>query len=190
MNTELDEMRQQMALLKEKLNRQEIVNDQLVRDAVRGKISALNSMRRRKRIWLVACIFFVPLMLVKAVGMPIWFAALTALFFVFSLFYHEYYMEGIDDHDMTSKGLLQVSQKAARLKTQTRRWLWIGIPLLLVWLFGFMYLVNDCTWFQIEENEIVTGLLFGLLLGSLLGYIMYRRQQSMVDDLRESIENP
>ena len=182
-------MRQQMALLKDKLNRQQIVNEQLVRDAVKGKISDLTSMRRRKRIWLIGCIFFVPVMIVKAVGLPVWFAAVTALFFAFSLFYHEYYMEGIDDRDLTSRGLLQVSQKATRLKRQTRRWLWIGIPLLLVWMYGFMYLVNNYTWFLIEENEMVMGLLLGIIFGSFLGFMMYRRQQRMVDDLQDAIND-
>lgn len=187
-NYELNEMRQQMAVLKEKLNRQEIVNEQLIRNAVRGRISALTRMRLIKRVWLLACIVFVPPILTKAIGLPVWFNAVTALFFAFSLFYHEYYMDGIDDHDLSTNGLLQVSRKAARLKRQTRRWLWIGIPMLLVWLFGFMYLVNNYTWFQIEDNEIATGLVTGIIFGSLIGYLMYRKQQRMVDDLQSAID--
>lgn len=180
-------MRQQMTLLKDKLNRQEIVNEQLVRNAIKGKISNITRMRRVKRVWLIGCLFFVPAIIVKVLALPVWFAALTAFFFAFSLFYHEYYMEGIDDHDLSSRGLLQVSQKAARLKRQTRRWLWIGIPILLIWLLTFMYLINNYTWFNIQDNEILIGLVTGLLLGAFLGFIMYRRQQRMVDDLQDVI---
>lgn len=187
--TELHEMRQQMSLLKDKLNRQQIVNEQLVRTVVRGKINNLSRMRRSKRFWLVSCIFFVPVLLVQAVGLPVWFAVVTDLFFIFSLFYHEYYMEGIDDCDLSASGLLQVSQKAVRLKRQTRRWLWIGIPLLMLWMATFMYLVNNYTWFLIEENEMAIGLIIGLVVGSLLGYMMYRKQQRMVDDLQGAIED-
>ena len=189
MTTELDEMRQQMALLKDKLNRQEIVNDQLVRKTVKNKISALTRMRRVKRFWLIACIIFVPVMLIKAIGLPVWFAVATDLFLAFSLFYHEYYMEGIDDHNLSSQGLLQVSEKATRLKRQTKRWLFVGIPLLLVWVLTFMYLINDYTWFQIEDNEIAVGLVTGVILGSFLGFLMYRKQQRMVDDLQDAIED-
>ena len=189
MTTELDEMRQQMALLKDKLNRQEIVNDQLVRKTVKNKISALTRMRRVKRFWLIACIIFVPVMLIKAIGLPVWFAVATDLFLAFSLFYHEYYMEGIDDHTLSSQGLLQVSEKATRLKRQTKRWLFVGIPLLLVWVLTFMYLINDYTWFQIEDNEIAVGLVTGVILGSFLGFLMYRKQQRMVDDLQDAIED-
>lgn len=186
-NNEFNEMRRQLALLKDKLNRQQIVNEQLVRDAVKGKINDLTRMRRSKRIMLCGCIIFVPVILIKVIGLPVWFAAVTALFFIVALAYNEYYMEGIDSHNLSSGGLLQVSQKAARLQRQTRRWLFVGIPLLLVWMLLFCYLINNYTWFLIADNEIVTGLLTGLFVGSLLGYIMYRRQQRMVDDLQAAI---
>lgn len=186
-NNELNEMRQQMALLKDKLNRQQIVNEQLVRDAVKGRISDLVRMRRRKRIMLCSCIIFVPAILVKVIGLPAWFACATAIFFIFALFYNEYYMDGIDDHDLTSRGLLQVSQKAARLARQTRRWLWIGIPALFAWLITFCYLVNEHTWFEIQDNEIVIGLVTGVAVGAILGFLMYSKQQRMVDELQTAI---
>lgn len=186
-NNELNELRQQMALLKNKLNRQQIVNEQLVRDAVKGKINDLNFLRRRKRMMLCGCIMFVPTVLVTVLDLPVWFAAVTALFFILALVCHEFYMDGIDDRDLSSHGLLQVSQKAARLKRQTHRWLFVGIPLLLVWLLTFCYLVNHYTWFEIEDNEIAIGVLTGFVVGTSLGYLMYRRQQRMVDDLQAAI---
>lgn len=186
---ELDEMRQQMALLKDKLNRQEIVNDQLVRNAVKGRISDLTSMRRRKRFMLILCTFLVPAMLVGAIGLPAWFAGVTTAFFILALVYNEYYMDGIDDRDLTSRGLLQVSEKAARLKRQTKRWLWVGLPFLAVWIVTFCYLVNNYTWFDIQDNEIVTGVITGLVIGGLLGFLMYNRQQRMVDDLQAAIDD-
>lgn len=188
-DNELEEMRQQLALLKDKLSQQEIVNEQIVRKAVTGKINALARMRRVKRFWLVACIIFVPVMLIKAIGLPAWFAIATDVFFAFSLFYHEYYMDGIDDHNLSTRGLLQVSQRAARLKRQTKRWLFIGIPLLLVWMATFCYLINNYTWFEIADNEIAIGLVTGLIVGALLGFLMYSKQQRMVDDLQDAIDD-
>lgn len=185
---ELDEMRQQMALLKDKLNHQEIVNDQLVRNAVKGRIGDLTSMRHRKRFMLILCTLLVPAMLIGAIGLPAWFACATAAFFILALVYSEYYMDGIDDRDLTSRGLLQVSEKAARLKRQTKRWLWVGLPLLAVWIVTFCYLVNNNTWFEIQNNEIVTGVITGLVIGGLLGFLMYNRQQRMVDDLQAAID--
>ena len=189
MNTELDEMRQQMTLLKDKLNRQQIVNEQLVRDAIKGKISNFTRMRRSKRIWFIACIFFMPPIIVKVIHLPVWFAGATALLFILSFFYREYYMEGIDDHDLSSNGLLQVSQRATRLKRQTRRWLWFGIPMLLLWVLTFIWLVKQDSMLLDFEENILQGLITGLFFGAILGYIMYRRQQRMVDDLQDAIND-
>ena len=188
MTTELEDMRQQLSLLKEKLNRQEILNDQLVRQALEGKIRYIDSFSRRKRIWLVTSILFVPGILISAVGMPVWFAIATAAFFIIALIYHEVYMEHISTDDINRRGLAEVSRKALLIKEQGARWLWIGIPGVLIWLATFAYLVLQQTDYEEQGQYILYGMAFGLLIGSALGYIMYRRQQRLIDDLRDSIE--
>ena len=60
---ELNELRQQMALLKEKIDSQQIVNEQLVRQTVDRKVSTISRVRRVKRIYLFAALFFVPPMM-------------------------------------------------------------------------------------------------------------------------------
>ena len=67
-------------------------------------------------------------------------------------------------------------------------WLWIGIPGVLIWLAAFAYLVLQQTDYEEQGQYILYGMAFGLLIGSALGYIMYRRQQRLIDDLRDSIE--
>lgn len=59
-NMELNELRQQMALLKEKIDNQQIVNEQLVRQAINQKVSTISRVRRVKRIYLIASLFLVP----------------------------------------------------------------------------------------------------------------------------------
>ena len=98
-------------------------------------------------------------------------------------------MEGIDDHDLSSNGLLQVSQRATRLKRQTRRWLWVGIPMLLLWVLTFIWLVKQDSMLLDFEENIIQGLITGLFFGAILGYMMYRRQQRMVDDLQDAIND-
>lgn len=57
---ELNELRQQMALLKEKIDNQQIVNEQLVRQAINQKVSTISRVRRVKRIYLIASLFLSP----------------------------------------------------------------------------------------------------------------------------------
>ena len=53
MDFELDEMRQQMAILKNKLDDQTIVNDRLIRRAVKNSVSTIN-----KRYLVISIIAF------------------------------------------------------------------------------------------------------------------------------------
>ena len=66
---------------------------------------------------------------------------------------------------------------------------WVGKPLLVVWMLAFCYLINNYTWFNIQDNEIAIGLVTGLIIGSFLGFLMYKKQQHMVDDLQEAIDD-
>ena len=56
---EFEEMQQQMATLKNKLNQQEIVNDRLVRRSMRNEV---NTITRRYYIIMAIGLFMVPYM--------------------------------------------------------------------------------------------------------------------------------
>ena len=56
-NFNLEEMRQQMTTLKNKLNQQEIVNDRLIRRSMRNEVSNIN---RRYNIIMAIGILMVP----------------------------------------------------------------------------------------------------------------------------------
>ena len=135
MTTELEDMRQQLSLLKEKLNRQEILNDQLVRQALEGKIRYIDSFSRRKRIWLITCMLFVPGILISAVGIPVWFALATAAFFAvyYGLkYYGLHYIGHLSDHGwnnnlwtafmvfLTLRGLLQAIRVRKDIYSQAK----------------------------------------------------------------------
>lgn len=185
---ELNEMRQQMALLKEKLDQQQIINEQLLRQTIDRKISTISRISLRKRIYLIACIFIIPPMLVSAVQTPLWFAIATAGMLAVSLIYHEVFMDHISTEDVNRMGFAEVSLKALRVKEQGARWLWIGIPMLIAWVLAFIYVVLHSDVFEGAEEMIVGGLVTGIIVGAVLGYAIYRRQQQLIDDLRYSLD--
>ena len=57
MNNELEEMRQQMNILKEKLQKQNIVNDRVLRRSMRRNVLGIS---RRYTIVCVLCILLIP----------------------------------------------------------------------------------------------------------------------------------
>lgn len=176
-----------MDLLKEKLNRQEVINDQLMRRTIESRLNRLSLHRKIKRIYLILCIFFLPGFLVKTVEMPIWFALATAAMLAIALVYHEAFMEHISADDLNRCSTMEISNKAIRLKEQGARWIWISIPMLTAWMIAFIYVVLHRCDFETEGKYILYGMCFGIIIGASLGFMIYRKQQRMIDDLRSDL---
>lgn len=184
---EFQEMRQQMDLLKEKLNRQEVVNEQLMRRTTESRLNRLSFNRRVKRIYLIVCMVVIPAMLVEGVGLPVWFSLATVAMLAISLVYHEAFMEHISADDLNRYSIHEISNKAVRLKEQGARWLWIGIPMLIAWLMTFIYVVQQRFDLEAEGQYILYGIVSGIIIGASLGFIIYRKQRRMIDDLRSDL---
>lgn len=189
---ELDNMRQQMAILKKKLQKEEIMNDQLMRKAIGTKLHRLKFDRWRKLLLILMGIVYVPWMLYDLVGAPLWFIVLSVLFFALAGFYDVYYTWDLTDGDLSDMRLLELQQKVARVKRMNARWLWIGIPFAVVWVCIFLWLIiveQDSAMADGETTPIVIGALTGAVIGSMIGAIVYRRQQrradELIDDIRE-----
>ena len=185
---ELDEMRQQMVLLKEKLNRQEIINEQLMHKSVERRLYRLGLNRKIKRVYMVLCIIFIPCFLVGTMGLPIWFGIATVAVIGASLVYHEAFMEHISTDDLNRLSMTQLSEKAIHLKKQGARWIWVSIPMLIAWMAAFFYVVLNRSDYETEGKYIVYGLSIGIIIGACLGTIIYKKQQRMIDDLRSEIQ--
>ena len=183
------EMRQQMDLLKEKLSRQEVVNEQLMRKTVETRLNRLSFNRKIKSAYIILCMIFIPWLLVECVELPMWFGLATAAMLALSLVYHEAFMEHISADDLNRYSTKEISEKAVRLKEQGARWLWVGIPMLIAWLVTFIYVVQHRFDLQAEGKSILYGIAFGIIIGACLGVIIYRKQRRMVDDLRYDISS-
>ncbi|MBQ9285982.1 MAG: hypothetical protein IJ209_06865 [Bacteroidaceae bacterium] len=184
---DFEEMRQQMDLLKEKLNRQEVVNEQLMRRTIESKLNRLNTNRRFKRIYMISNMVFIPWLLVRGLALPLWFAVVTVGMIALALVYHEAFMEHISADDLNRYSIHEINEKAVRLKQQGARWLRIGIPLIIVWLITFIYVVQHRFDLEAEGESILYGVAIGTIIGACLGFIIYRKQRRMIDYLRTDI---
>ena len=91
---EMDEMRQQMAILKEKLKEQEIVNDQLLRNAISSKMRSIKKDRWIKRIIIIFGLIYCPWMMNSLFDFPTWFIIATIALFLVAFAYEEIFSEG------------------------------------------------------------------------------------------------
>lgn len=188
MDMELEEMRRQMAILKEKLDKQEIINDQLMRKAIGKKLRRLRNTRWRQVLITLAALVYMPI-LCYHLQIDLWFIIVTVLFFISGGIYDIYYTNGLNDGDLQNKRLLELKEKVIRIKRMNTRWLWFGIPFVVVWLCMFFWLVCHKSAVPSEQaHGMVIGGLIGGGIGAVIGTTVYRRQQRNADELIDDIE--
>ncbi|MBQ7742198.1 MAG: hypothetical protein IJT90_04665 [Bacteroidaceae bacterium] len=194
MNTndfELENMRQQMATLKSKLEQQEIINDRLIRDSLGRKLGRVKRQKWGKLIFILFAMLYVPAMLYWLLNMPVWFCIVSLLFFAFAAIYDFHYMNGISNRDMSKEKMLDTSRRVARMRKMNARWLWFSIPFSFVWIATMTYLM--CTTDSLITKNNLEGALYGGAIGLIIGlavgaYIHIRQQrqaQAIIDQIEE-----
>lgn len=191
MDTQLEEMRQQMAVLKEKLEKQEIINDQLMRNTIGTKLRKIKVEQRRKIIFIILGLLYVPAILHYLLHTDLWFTVVTVLFFAGAGIFDTYYTWGINDEDLQNKRLLETRERIIVMKRMNARWLWFSIPFVIVWFILFVWQVysNDS---ELQElggtTPLIIGAVVGGVIGGLIGMVKYKKQQRRATELIEEIE--
>ena len=184
---ELEEMRAQMALLKEKLDKEEILTDNLLKQAMTGKLSTIN---RYKWITLFAGIFALTFGNISwyNIGLPIRLLVGTSILMVVSVVATWIIHAKMDERDIMDGNLLEVAKNAKKLKKQYITWQRIGYPVIIVWLAWFGYEVMSLN----QDKEYLVGLLIacaiGGMIGGIWGHMMNRKVMKACDELIRQIE--
>ena len=172
-NSEMEHMREQLNLLKEKLEKETIVNERLLRKAMKDTVSSLN----RDAIGVAAigllgipyCTFAFSLLM----NVSWWFIGVTDVFFLTAVIYTYYSHKGIRAKDLMDGNLIEVSRKMVRMRHMYATWLKFSIPFITVWFAWFMY--------EILGNNVADGIpmaiggVIGGIIGAFIGIRIYRR---------------
>lgn len=185
---ELENMRQQLTTLKNKLNQQEIVNERLMRRSMRNEV---NTITRNYNIIMILGIFMVPYfywVFVKLAGFSMAFWIGSSIFMLICVGATFYNSHKISDPDMMSNSLLEARQKVASTKKFDADWQKFGIPTLILWYGWFMY---EC--YQIQGGDIVNpffwGGCVGGIIGAIAGYKYHFKTQRKYQDIIDQIED-
>ena len=188
---ELDGLRQQMTLLKEKLDKQEIVNDRLMRQAMSSKMSWI-----KKYIWFEIAIVPVLLLLFAAIHtlmqLSWWLYAFLAIGLIVDVV-ADYRINRIDKNELLSGNLVEACSKLVRMKRLRAIAFGIPMPLLLVWLAWFLYELMHSS--QVAASEMVRGMaaggfvggIVGSVIGLFIGIMLLRKMQRTNDDVINQI---
>ena len=187
-NFEMEEMRQQMTTLKNKLNQQEIVNDRFVRRSMRNEVNTIN---RRYYIIMTIGLFMVPYgywCFVKLVGLSIFFWIVTSIFMLICAGATFYTSRKISDPGLMNHNLVEARKKVASAKKFEANWLLFGIPAVVLWMGWFMYetyLIHGGA----LDNGFFWGGCIGGIIGAIIGISMNFRTQRQYQDIIDQIED-
>lgn len=179
---ELQEMRLQIGLLKQKLEQQSIVNERLLKRAMRRGVSTLNRMGRFTM--LMCFIMGVPCAAVfHEYGLSLWFAVFTALMMFFSGVKTWLYHRELWNINPSTTPLIGLAGVVSRLKQRYVSWLRVAIPVLCFWV-AWMLVES---WLRIDTTPTLRYFMMGALCGLPLGLFIGNRRRHKVIQRAEEV---
>lgn len=183
---EFDEMRSQLALLKDKLNSQEVINERLLRATMKSRADSIN----REAIWsIIAAIFVIAMMFTSfhPRGFSMEFCIGTIIFMLVCIGATLYQHRDVNSRTMNGD-LLTVAKVMRRLKKNYRDWLKFSIPVVVLW---FCWMGDEIYRMSGEWKLValvMSGALIGGAIGGTLGFLSYRKVIRTCDEIINSIE--
>ena len=185
---DLETMRQQMTTLKNKLNKQEIVNDRLIRRSMKNEVDTIT---RRYYIIMAIGLFMVPYgywCFVVLSGLSIFFWIVTSIFMLVCAGATFYICRKISDPNMMNRNLVEARKKVASAKKFEANWLFFGSPAVVLWMSWFLYET-----YQLHGGAFSSGIFWGGCIGGIIGAIcglsINFRTQRQYQDIIDQIED-
>ena len=187
MDFELDEMRQQMAILKNKLDKQTIVDDRLIRRAIKHSLSTINKRNLITSIIALAMIPYGYWAFVKLNGLsiPLWIASCVMMLLVVAFCFFN--GRSMRDPQLVDGNLHDTMQKVAAAKRRDNNWLWLGIPMVTAWAIWVGWEMSQ----NMGEDFkfFIPFFIICLVTGIIIGLAVHFKTQRHYRDILEQIED-
>ena len=185
-----DEMREQFTLLRHKLDQQDIINDSLLRETMRGRIGAINRTKYKSYICAALCLVLYPVLLVYWGVFSNAFVIVTCIMMLFCMYATYYVHKPVDRMDLMTEDLATVARVMAKFRRQYNQWLYYVTPALLVpWLSWAVY---EYAWKFAPEGVshwlLAIPLLICAAIGALVGYHWHCKAVNAADNIIRQIE--
>ena len=186
MDNELEEMRRQMAILKDKLENQTIVNDRFIRRSIKHGVSTIN---KRYLVLGIIALVMIPygywaFVMLNGLSVGLWLAMCALMLIVVGFMY--YNSRDLRDDDLMGGNLLDVKRKLALAKKRDGNWPWFGIPVALAWASWAVYEMAQQTG---GSEYLVPCCIVGILIGALVGLKVHFKTQRHYRDVLEQLED-
>ena len=179
---ELEQLREQMAVFKNRLSKQQIINERLVRNSI---------------IWIE--IAMVPLLLITmagfhaSAGLSWWLFAFLAIGLIADVT-GDFIINRIPKGQLLSGDLVATSQRLIKMKKQRASWFIAGLIFMTIWLVWFIIEVAmklDCGCTLPHHGTVVAIMVAAIAIGGLIGgfiaWLIFRKMQKTNNQLIEQI---
>lgn len=187
MYNELESMKAQMDLLKKKLERQEIVKEQHIRKAIKGKLNEINGIAVRMMVAGVYALVCNVLVL-NHLGYSPYLQAGTFAMIAFSVIATYVQHRKLLEARELSADLLKETFELVKLKRRYAQWLWLAMPMVALWV---SFLVYE-TFYVIPVKELAVSLVTGIAVGAVIGFIaglrIHFRTLKKIDEMLARID--
>ena len=186
---ELEQMRSQIGMLKQKLEQQAIVNDTHIRNSMKSKISDLNRTVLGTIFAGIFAVIFAP-MTFYIQGCSLLFVIGTAVMLAVCLGLTIAQKINLSRMtDLSQSNLVETAEKLNKTRTHYKEWYRIAIPMILVWVGWMIYeMVNTIGIESPTAIGFYCGAGVGLLIGGIIGSRINKKVVRQANEILAQIE--
>lgn len=190
-STELEQLKAEYAILKNKFSQQEVINDRLLRDTMKQKVKGINNITLTSSLCGVFVILTSPFIFhMNPIINASWaFVAATVVLMLVCIYFNWEYNHRLNDTNIGCCDLKEFAGNVQYTRKKWHNWVRISIPLVIVWC-GWLFTE---IWLHSEDKKLamfmIGGLVTGALIGGILGFKMNRKVVSNCDEILDQIDN-
>lgn len=167
---ELEVMKAQISDLKEKLDKQKIVNDKHISKSMNAKISDIHKTITMTIIaGVIALIYCTWFFYFK--GLSLAFTITTGVMLATCIILTLIQKISISRIDISYSNLIETAKKISKFRTHYKEWYKTAIPMILIWLGWMTYEIL----IRFEITPMTIGFLSGIVTGGLIGGLIANR---------------
>ena len=184
---ELEEMRHQLQVLKDKVEKQGVLNEQLVRKSIQDK---MNDIRRTIYKLIVVVILAIPLwIMIKYMQNLSWLLTIFTILMMVVSVCLDWYINRIDVGSM-GEDLRETANRLVEMKKrrslQEKIACFVVVPVWVVWLaYEFYQKAPD----HVTGIIMIVSMAIGLVIGGAFGLSIFFKLQRKNDEMIEQIED-
>ena len=184
---ELEEMRMQINDLKNKLEKQNIVNDKHIRNSFKTKISDIN---RTVTITVIGGVFALiySTLFFHIKGLSLAFTIATGIMLAVCIILTLIQKIHLSRIDISTGNLLESARDISKIRSHYKEWYKTAIPMIIIW-FGWMT-YEILTRFEMTPMTIgfLSGAATGVILGGVIGGRINKKLINRTEELLGYIE--